>query len=462
MSYPHVVNCCVAYATPIPAVEVITPSGQVVRKLAPVSIEWHRARHALAPPTNYGAVELVLDGMEVGVAKSAAARSVLERHPIPEFLFFLDYDVIPEPDAVRKLVYRARCYPDHDIFCGVYCLKDMSVPEPLIYADFGSGPYWDWAIGDLLIDNTIKACHMGLSLIRSTLLKRMQDADPSVNLFITEEKYGRAPDGMLTKHTGTEDLHFCKRAVEEFGAKILIDTGVLAAHQDYSTGIKYGLNDKSPPVQRAKWLKWGMSVANGNGTPTPKRALDLGAGGLRREWPGYDTYTTDLRPDTRPDFVQDTRYLTLQDCSFDLVASSHHLEHIPRFEQEKVWSEIFRITKQGGHIEHVVPSVEWAAGQIVAGVVDEHVLNVLYGAQEGHGYERTLNLHYFGYTKDVGKALAEAAGFVNVQCIDWRDNPDLGYNLIITGEKPAVGNLESQEQEQEKKSADPLVGVENA
>jgi predicted SAM-dependent methyltransferase len=118
------------------------------------------------------------------------------------------------------------------------------------------------------------------------------------------------------------------------------------------------------------------------------------------------------------------------------VASSHHLEHIPRWEQEVVWREVFRVCKPGGRIEHTVPSLEWAAAKIADGQADEHVFNVLYGAQESHGYERTLNLHYFGYTKSIARALAEAVGFESVVCEDWQDRPELGYNLIIRGEKP--------------------------
>jgi predicted SAM-dependent methyltransferase len=187
-----------------------------------------------------------------------------------------------------------------------------------------------------------------------------------------------------------------------------------------------------------------------------KLALDLGAGGTRREWDGHKTFTTDLRADSKPDYVQDTRWLNLPDNHFDLVASSHHLEHIPRWDQEKVWKEVFRICKPGGKIEHIVPSIEWAAAKVLDGQADEHVFNVLYGAQEAHGYARELNLHYFGYTKVIAKALAEKAGFVDVTCEDWNDRPELGYNLIIRGTKPGGP---AEKVETESPAADPIVEV---
>jgi SAM-dependent methyltransferase len=168
-----------------------------------------------------------------------------------------------------------------------------------------------------------------------------------------------------------------------------------------------------------------------------KLALDIGAGGTRRQWPGHKTYTTDVRPETKPDYVQDMRLLNLPDEHYDLIASSHSLEHVGRWDQEAVWREMARVLKPGGRMEHIVPSLDWAAAKIKDGKVDSHTLNVLYGAQEAHGYAREWNVHYFGYTKAIACALAEQAGLVDVVCRDWRDDEKLSYNLVITGRKPA-------------------------
>ena len=139
----------------------------------------------------------------------------------------------------------------------------------------------------------------------------------------------------------------------------------------------------------------------------------------------------------------DTRCLNLPDDSYDLVASSHHLEHVGRWEQERVWGEIFRICKPGGRIEHVVPNLEWAGRKLADGSIDGHTLNVLYGAQEAHGDGgKDWNTHYFGYTPELAKALARKAGFVDVQTKSWLEDESMGYNLLITGTKPTeeVGN----------------------
>ena len=427
MNSPHVLNIGVAFCTPIPFVN--GPNGP---RLSMVTTEWHRKFNNLVMPTNFNKVNVQTDGMEVGDARNKAAQLVLEAKPRPKYLFFLDYDVLPAHDAVQKLLYRAQTNPDYDIFAGVYCSK-VELSEPLIYKSWGEGPYWDWTVGDILSDGIV-GVHMGCTLIRTSLFERLSHSDENP-WFLTQNRAEFNSTGLQFIH-GTEDLHFCKRAVEEIGAKIMVDTSVLCGHIDNSTGRIYGLPSDSPPVKRAFWVRNGWDKTPEGEEPT-LRAIDLGAGEHKRSWPGHKTFGTDIREGLGPDvLVQDTLALNLPDESFDLVASSHHLEHIPRTEQERVWREMYRICKRGGKIEHTVPSIEWASHNIYDGHVDEHVYNVLYGAQETHGYERDLNTHYFGYTKAVAKALAEGAGFVDVTCEDWRDREELGYNLIIRGRKP--------------------------
>jgi SAM-dependent methyltransferase len=264
--------------------------------------------------------------------------------------------------------------------------------------------------------------------------------------YLSTNEKSLSKEGSLKTNRGTEDIHFCNLA-SKVGVKILVDTSVLAGHLDPESGIMYGLPPDCAPIKRARWLA-GDKTDEDKKYRAELKALDLGAGDSRRVWPGYKTYTTDIRADTKPDYVMDTRLLNLPDEHFDLVASSHHLEHIGRWDQEKVWQEMFRILKPGGRMEHVVPDVSWAARKIVDGDVDADSLNVLYGAQESHGYERDYNTHYMGYTKAIGIALAESCGLKHVQARNYEDDPDLGYNLVITGTKPEELVTEPEVQEQ--------------
>ena len=461
--------------------KITLPNGKEI--VDTITVDWHRKRNALAYGTNINYVEFFCDGLEVGVARSRTAVRCLKHDPQPLYLFFLDDDVLPNYDAFTKLFFRANTHPDYDIFCGVYTCKGGNPPDPLIYAGNGGGPFWDWCIGDLLTteDHGITGVHMGLTLIRTSLFRRMIDAgvaddsdgidDGTDPLFKTVKGSWKTPEGLMQSRSGTEDLWFCAKA-EKVGVKIMVDTSVLAGHIDKTTGITWGLPDDSPPVRRAKWLRDRDREENGRRLcpacqgqgklkePSPgtedyeckrcngtgklegelKIALDIGFGGHKREWPGYKTYTTDIRVECKPNYVQDTLHLNLPDNHFDLTASSHHLEHIGRWDQEQAWSEIYRVTKPGGLTEHIVPNLEWAAAKMADGQIDEHVLNVIYGAQEAHGYEARYNLHFFGYTKAVAKALAETAGFVDVEVTDWRDKEEYAYEILIRGKKPEVTN----------------------
>lgn len=477
---------CITICTPMPIVDKVI-NDQTYRVHDTISPLWMRARNGLTFPTNINYNEIFADGMEVGVARSRAAALALEKGSA--FVFFLDYDVLPAYDAVTKLFYRARCYPDIDVFAGVYTVKRSNPPDPLIYTENGQGAFWDFAVGDLLTteQHNIRATHMGLTLIRTDLFRRMkaaglvggdgteQDNEP---FFKTEKNERVHVDGASYLQLGTEDIYFYTKA-RQARCQIMVDTSVLAGHLDKETGVIYGLpNDFNGrnPITRAKWMKRPDGVTEdrtdgeeidcsncgGAGHVMPgailpaggfdcscptcggkgkvvvplKIAIDLGAGGERRQWPGHITYTLDARAEAKPDYVQDLLWLNLPDNHFDLVASSHSFEHVGRWDQEKVWSEAFRVCKPGGALEVIVPDVSWAAAKIHEGRVDEHVMNVLYGAQEAHGYKREFNLHYFGYTPEIGRALAENAGFVEVTVENWRTNPELGYNLIIRGKKP--------------------------
>lgn len=416
-----------------------------------VSPLWYRQRAALSHPSNLNLFEIICDGMEVGEARSFVAARCLEHDPPPTFLWFHDDDVLVPSDALVKLFFRARTHPQHDIYSGVYCLKRPGLPEPLIYGENGHGPLWDWTVGDLLTTQShgVKSVHMGLTLIRVSLFQKLIDAglvhgdgtdQDDEPFFKTINESRQMKEGKLLLQMGTEDIYFCNK-VMKLGGSIFVDTSVLAGHHDKATGITYGLPADYGPAKRAKWMaRDGKSedrqAAEDSGL---KLAVDLGAGSDRREWPGHVTCTVDASKDSGADYIQDLRKLNLPDDHFDLVASSHALEHIPRWEQETVWREIFRICKPGGSLEIFVPNLEWAAWKIIEGEADEHAYNVLYGSQEAWpGLERQYNTHFFGYTPAVIKALAEQAGFKDVTTESWKQRDELGYNLICRGRKPVT------------------------
>ena len=450
---------------------------------------WHRARMGLSFGTNINTTEICADGMEIGNARSQVASGARKMNPKPFCTFFLDRDVVPAPDAWTKMFYYLKTRPEIDVVCGIYCAKGAAPFDPLIYQGNGMGAFWDFAVGDILTTKThgITACHMGLTLIRTSLFDRLiaaglvhGDGDDQEDCpFFKTVRY----DKDKSRFSGTEDIYFCALGEKlDPPMQILVDTSVLAGHIDRRTGISYGLAGNTSPIERAKWLplpdgsglrkdrkeadEWttececdlcnGTKVwrgyrddetestcpkCNGVGTtkvPTPMRlAIDLGSGETRREWPGYITYTLDTRPGAETDYVQDLCALNLPLDHYDLVASRHAFEHIGRWDQERLWKQVFAITKPGGKIEIIVPNLEWAAARIVEGEVDFHALNVLYGSQELEAeMGREFNHHKFGYTPAIIRALAEQAGFAEIEIKDYHSDPDLAYHLILTAVKP--------------------------
>jgi SAM-dependent methyltransferase len=216
----------------------------------------------------------------------------------------------------------------------------------------------------------------------------------------------------------SQDYYFSEQA-REAGYKLYVDHDV--SKLIFHVGPKqYSYLDALADERREK--------------PT-KKALDVGAGRTRRRWPDHETVTTDIRMGIA-DVTTDSCKLPFEDASFDLVASNHHLEHIPRCQQDIVWGEMFRVLKPGGRMEHTIPSLDWAAKELSNGGITVDVLNVLYGAQEQDGYARDLNTHYFGYTRKTAEEMAAKAGLVDVTCRDWRDDEQMRYHLLVTGVKP--------------------------
>ena len=446
----HNAHLAVAICTPL--AKVTGPRGDLI--FDPISPLWHRARMALSFGTNVNSSEICVDVAEIGDARSQVAARCLSMNPRPEYLLFIDSDVIVPSDSYLKLSHHVRTKPHIDVAAGIYVCKGAGPPwDPLIYRDPGEGAFWDWAVGDILTTKThgIRATHMGLTLIRVSLFQRMLDAgvvhgdgtDQEDEPFFCTQRYTRdTPRGRET-FSGTEDIYFYEKARKIPGeCQILVDTSVLAGHHDKKTGISYGMSGNCSPVERAKWLPLpdgsGLRKDRKEATEAGKKlCLDLGAGESRREWPGYITYTLDSRPRAGVDYVQDLTQLNQPSDHWDRVASRHSFEHVGRWDQERLWSEVFRITKPGGDIEICVPNVEWAAEKIVAGEVDFHVLNVLYGSQEMEAeMGRDKNVHFFAYTPAIARALAEGCGLVNVVVKSYKDDPSLEYHLIVTGEKP--------------------------
>ena len=221
--------------------EAVDPPKDPAQHLGLITPEWQRARTNLAIPMGHANIEIFADGMEVGLARCAAANAARENGL--KWLFFIDWDTIIPPDALMKLVYHLENNPDYDVASGMYCLK--SVPTfPLLWREWNQGVDFDWTMGDVLYDRVV-GIGMGCALIRVSCFDKLpQPWFKTVNEPVfCGGQYGRM---MMT-----EDLYFTK-ALTDRGGKILVDTSIMADHICHATGRRYHMGDDSLPVKRAR------------------------------------------------------------------------------------------------------------------------------------------------------------------------------------------------------------------
>jgi len=133
----------------------------------------------------------------------------------------------------------------------------------------------------------------------------------------------------------------------------------------------------------------------------------------------------DIREECQPDFRCDIRQLPFDNGSFDIIFSSHVLEHFDREEHIQLLKEWLRVLKPEGEVRIVVPSIEWAAKKLVEGIVDNDVMNVLYGAQSN-----PYDFHKTGFTPLTLSALVRNLNCKVDSCIT-----DDFYNILLTATK---------------------------
>jgi predicted SAM-dependent methyltransferase len=242
--------------------------------------------------------------------------------------------------------------------------------------------------------------------------------------FRTIDSIDKFLEGDYGAEMWTEDLYFCDK-VTKAGWKILADGGILPNHWDTKSGRPWNLPPTSKPL---------VPVALAKGT---KKIVDLGSG------PPEESYSTnegevlrvDVREDAKPDFRCDVRRTPFATGEFDIVFSSHTLEHFARNEVGAILDEWVRIMKPEGEMRLLLPNMEWAAQHIMNKEIDKDVMNVLYGAQS---YDE--NFHKTGFTSQMVEQLLAERGFTH---FEWDyENYHMfvrAFKKIPEGGVPALG-----------------------
>lgn len=369
----------------------------------PVPISWAWSFKSMAAPMNYNAHFSQIVGKPVAEARNEIVAHALSVNA--RYVFFLGDDVVCPPHTLRQLIYRMEHHPEIGVLGGVYCSK-TDPPAPLVFRGNGQGPFWDWKVGEFF---EVTGLGMDCTMIRSSLFKEMKE--PYFKTIDVDQYL----DNINSADQWTEDLYFLKKVQEETKSKIYCDSSVICEHHDVFSQKKFTLRADSKPMKRHH--------------VEGKTALDIGCGELHRhdQFKGYDLVRVDIRDECSPDFRCDVRQLPFSDESFDIVFSSHVLEHFNRGESDALLAEWCRVVKSEGEICIIVPDIEWAADRLKEGIVDKNVLNVLYGGQSN-----PFDFHQNGYTQARLTSAIEANNFTIIA------TDKSGYNLMVKARRIPV------------------------
>lgn len=358
-----------------------------------------------------------------------------------KYILFLDEDVVFPAFGIPTLLYHLETKPDITFVSGLYATKSVP-PEPLIYTEWGKGPYWGWKRGEFV---KVLFTGMGFSMIRLADLDHISadkynDKNPWSTgqmevreLFNTGSAATVTPTG-VEKSGWTEDAAFFKK-MAEVGLKSYVDTNLICGHYHAATKTFF-----YPPIDNGTCVKpdpW-------NRTPC---TVNLGAGHQ------YDPYvvSVDMRSDDpRTTYHCDIRKLPDDwEGHFDTAIADNVLEHFDFKDSAEVLAEWKRILKPGGMLELKLPDMSSIAEAIVGGTWDASIQGSIYGDQ-GHPYwmqepyggttedgrwlphSHQYNHHNSGYTPEFIIKLLKDIGYDKVQVQRTPSN----YQMMVHAYKP--------------------------
>ncbi len=371
----------------------------------PVHIDWAFAYKSLHPPINYSVNVMVVYGKKVDVARQEICEeAVLKGH---KYVFFLGDDVIPPFTALKQLIFRAEQLENLGVVGGVYCSK-CDPAAPLVFRGNGAGSFWDWKVGEFF---EVTGLGMDCTLIKTEVLKKL-----SKPWFKTVDEDG-FKDSQNQAEQWTEDLYFCKKVLEESDFKIYCDGEIICRHVDVYNNTSYSLPSNSLPMRKFEGVK-------------DKKAIDIGCGPIDRsdQFPEYDLVRVDIRDECNPDYRCDVRQLPFESESFDLVFSSHVLEHFGRNEYLDILKEWIRLLKKDGELFLILPNVEWAINESKKEKPRlNDMLNVFYGAQS-NDFDFHFNAFWPGRITQILNELNFKS--INIEHV--------GYNMLIRAKHEKV------------------------
>jgi hypothetical protein len=264
-----------------------------------VSTYFLQARLSQQFPLVSSAVDRIVLNKPIAEARNEIVQYALDQGA--NYIFWLDDDVIPPPDAFLKMYMSGK-----DIINGVYWSKS-NPPMPLLFRNHLEGPYLDWHVGDLI---EIDAAGNGLTLVKTDVYRKIAEMDGVPGKWYSTE-YTSFKQATQSPSNNTEDLYFYWKA-KKAGFKVWADTSIQAFHYEKNTQVLYGPAPNAPQMNPAWEIK----------APGEKLIADIGSGPISPYMVEEGKVVSfDIREEVKPDVICDVRKLPTPDETFDIVFS---------------------------------------------------------------------------------------------------------------------------------------------
>ncbi len=180
--------------------------------------------------------------IQTGKLPAEARNLILERsiEAGAQYVWFLDDDVLFPDVTLYRLWVLMQKHPEAACITGIYGTK-LTPTEPLIYADSGSGAYWDWPLGVLL---PIHSAGAGCMLVNLSYVKKL--TPPYFDDIVRDTKI----EGGRHRNLYGQDRYFHRRLAEDAGGVIYADTGLLLGHWESQMHRPFLLPPDSPCFQQ--------------------------------------------------------------------------------------------------------------------------------------------------------------------------------------------------------------------
>lgn len=122
-------------------------------------------------------------------------------------------------------------------------------------------------------------------------------------------------------------------------------------------------------------------------------------------WEEAEVVTTSSNPDVDPDYLTNFWEIPHEE-EFDALLASHVLQRAGWFEVPEVLEDWKGLLKPGGELHIIVPSLEWAAREILSENPSPALFPHLYGGQQNES-----NVHHSGFTMRYLRVRMAKSGF---------------------------------------------------